>query len=192
VRLAVALVLILGAYALVPTSIGADTGTVARLIGLFVLLVGSAAVMIRQLRLSAIDGNRAIDGLVVAVVIMTLTFAVLFQVLQRREPGQVPGLSTRLDALYFTVSTMLTVGFGDIHAAGQAARALVLVQMVFDVVFIATAAGLLSSRLRRAADARIAAGNFRGGPGRSTKSPPEDVALTNRQAAGAPDQDPGV
>jgi voltage-gated potassium channel len=157
VRLGVALLLILGAYALVPTRLSADSSTGVRLFGLLLLLVGSAAVMIRQMRLSAIDGNRAIDGLVLAVVIMTLTFAILFQVLEERDPGQVPGLDTRLDALYFTVSTMLTVGFGDIHAQGQAARALVLVQMIFDVVFIATAAGMLSSRVRRAADARRAA-----------------------------------
>jgi hypothetical protein len=175
VRLATALVLILGGYALVPTSLSADAGTLGRLVGLLVLLLGSAALMVRQLRLSAIDGNRAIDGLVLAVVIMTLTFAIVYQILEIRDPGEVPGLETRLDALYFTVSTMLTVGFGDIYAAGQAARALVLVQMVFNVVFIATAAGMLSSRVRRAANARIAArsGSGHAGAGRTTGREPD-------------------
>jgi len=164
VRLAGALVLILGAYAVVPTSDPFDTGSLARLATVVVLLAGSAVVMIRQLRLSAFDGDRNIDGLVLAVVIMTVTFALTFYLLELREPGQVAGLNTKVDALYFTASTILTIGYGDVHAAGQAARVLVLIQMVFDVVFVATAATMLTTRLRRAASARVAA---RGGTGLS-------------------------
>jgi hypothetical protein len=161
-RLVGALALILGAYALVPTSDPLHTGSLARFGLVLVLLAGSAWVMIRQLRLSAYDGERDIDGLVLAVVTMTVAFALTFYLLELREPGQVAGLETKVDALYFTASTILTIGYGDVHAAGQAARVLVLVQMIFDVVFVATAAGMLTSRVRRAASARVAA---RGGSG---------------------------
>jgi voltage-gated potassium channel len=61
-------------------------------------------------------------------------------------------LHTRTDALYFTLSTLTTIGFGDVHAVGQVARVLVIVQMIFDVVFVAAVAatlrGHLSSRIR--------------------------------------------
>ena len=67
------------------------------------------------------------------------------------------GLHTRLDSLYFTMTTLTTVGYGDIHATGQTARALVLVQMVFNVVFVAAAATLLSARIREAARERFEA-----------------------------------
>jgi voltage-gated potassium channel len=175
VRLALALVLVLGAYAVVPTSDPFNTGSLARLSTVVVLLVGSAWVMIRQLRLSAFDGDRNIDGLLLAVVIMTVTFALTFYLLEMRDPGQVAHLNTKVDALYFTASTILTIGYGDVHAVGQTARVLVLIQMVFDVVFVATAATMLTSRLRRAASARVAA---RGGsglatPGSPTESKPE-------------------
>jgi voltage-gated potassium channel len=55
------------------------------------------------------------------------------------------------------MTTMTTVGTGDVHAAGQVARALVLVQMVFNVVFVATIATLLSTRVRLAAESRAQA-----------------------------------
>jgi voltage-gated potassium channel len=77
-----------------------------------------------------------------------------FYVVEQHRPGEIVGLNSRLDSLYFTVSTLLTIGYGDVHAAGQLARALVLVQTVFDVVFVATAASLLSSRVRSAAQRR--------------------------------------
>ena len=102
-----------------------------------------------------------IDGLVMAIATVTLVFALAFYVVEVRNPQQIDGLETRLDALYFTASTMLTIGYGDVHAAGQAARALVLLQMVFNVVFVAAAAGLLTSRVRRVATARVEAARSR-------------------------------
>nr|MDT0663822.1 potassium channel family protein [Micromonospora sp. DSM 115978] len=44
---------------------------------------------------------------------------------------------------YFTVTVLTTVGFGDVHATGQAARLVVTVQMGIDVLFIATAGSAL-------------------------------------------------
>ncbi|MEV7429433.1 potassium channel family protein [Nocardioides sp. NPDC092400] len=116
-----------------------------------VVLVVLAAGLVTQLRLAARDGDRRVDGLAAAIATVLVVFAYGFYALEVHRPDQVNGLSTRLDALYFTASTMLTVGYGDVHAAGQAARLMVLVQMVFDVVFVAAAAALLTSRVRRAA-----------------------------------------
>jgi voltage-gated potassium channel len=41
---------------------------------------------------------------------------------------------TRTDSLYFTVTTFSTVGYGDITATSQAARLLVTVQMILDLL----------------------------------------------------------
>lgn len=76
-----------------------------------------------------------------------LAFAFSYLVLDRNQPDQLVGLETRLDALYFAATTMTTVGFGDIHAAGQIARALVLLQLVFDVVVLALIARIVNHRL---------------------------------------------
>jgi len=83
-----------------------------------------------------------------------LGVALKIKVMSERSTAQIVGLDTRLDALYFTMTTLLTIGFGDIHATGQAARALVLVQMVFNVVIIATAASTINTRVRTKAEIR--------------------------------------
>ncbi|WP_078896425.1 potassium channel family protein [Streptomyces sp. NRRL S-495] len=70
------------------------------------------------------------------------------------SPGEFHGLVTRLDALYFTVVTMATIGYGDITAAGQGPRLVVLLQIVYNFVFLAAAAGALSRTVRSGMEVR--------------------------------------
>ena len=70
-------------------------------------------------------------------------------------PGQFDELHTKTDALYFTVSTIATVGFGDVHAVGQLARAAVTVQIVFNLVFLGASVALISGFLKERARRRI-------------------------------------
>ena len=72
--------------------------------------------------------------LIVLVMAASLTFFLLDQI----RPHEITGLDTRTDALYFTLSTMTTVGYGDVHAEGQIARALVCVMIVFNIVVVAS------------------------------------------------------
>jgi voltage-gated potassium channel len=46
----------------------------------------------------------------------------------------VVGLLILIDALYFTVTTFSTVGYGDITAVGQSARLMVTAQMILDLL----------------------------------------------------------
>lgn len=66
--------------------------------------------------------------------------------------GQFEGIENRTDALYFTVVTMATIGYGDIHPVGQAARLVVLVSIAFNAVFVAAIASALVSVLRSGRD----------------------------------------
>jgi hypothetical protein len=50
-----------------------------------------------------------------------------------------------VDGLYFTVTVLSTVGFGDIHAVSSTARLLVTPQMLFGLIYIGTAVRLLTS-----------------------------------------------
>lgn len=65
-----------------------------------------------------------------------------------QHPGQIIGMTTALDALYFTMTTLMTIGFGDIAAQGQLARGTVLLQMFFSVLVLSASLRLLQSLTR--------------------------------------------
>jgi len=146
--------LILLAYFLMPVEADVRPGNVYRALGVLLLLGLVAVGMTRMLRLQIQDEQRRAEGLVLGIMIVVVVFAFVFYTLEVHQPGEVAGLRTRLDALYFAVSTLSTIGYGDIHAVGQAARALVIVQVLFDFVFVAAAASLLAQHLRTAAEQR--------------------------------------
>jgi hypothetical protein len=145
------------AYFVVPVAGGLHAENLGRGVGTLLILVVLAVGVVRQLRLHLDDRNRRVDGLIVTIVVAMVVFAFSAYAIERGDPTQFDGLETRLDALYFTTATAATVGFGDVHAVGQGARALVLGQMVFNVVLLGTAVALLSSRVRAAASARAEA-----------------------------------
>lgn len=93
--------------------------------------------------------NRFFDLL--ALLILTIhTFAFSAYALAVQQPDQFTGISTRVDALYFTIVTMSTVGFGDVHPVGQEAKMLVIAMIIFDLVFIAALGNAMSSSLSQA------------------------------------------
>lgn len=142
-------------YFVVPVQGGEDVAV--RALVTIVSLALLTAGVIWQVMVHVEDQSRGIDGLLFALVVAILAFALSFYRLEVTDPGQIPGIETRLDSLYFTMTTLLTVGYGDIHAAGQVARGLVLVAMVFNVAVIATAATTISGRVRLHAEQRAEA-----------------------------------
>jgi hypothetical protein len=148
---------VVAAYFVTPISSDLERNTLIRILIAILILALMAAGVVRQLRQHLDDTDRRVDGLIVSITVVMAVFALSFLTLEQRDPGQFAGMETRLDSLYFTVATAASVGYGDVHAVGQAARALVLVQMVFNVVFIGTAVALLSSRIRAVANARAEA-----------------------------------
>ena len=73
-------------------------------------------------------------------------------------PGEFAELETRTDALYFTVATLGTVGYGDVHPVGQMARIFATAQIVFDLVFVAMLVSVFSNRVGRVVAARRVSG----------------------------------
>ena len=152
-RTALALVGVVVAYYAVPvdelpSSWDIAVVTLALVAGLgLVVWVG-----VRQVRLlahhQAGDPSVRLDGLALVVIVVVPLFALGFYAIERADGGQFADLETKTDALYFTVSTLATVGFGDVHATGQASRALVAVQIVFNLVVVAALASVLTSQLR--------------------------------------------
>ena len=139
----VALVLVV--YYVVPIS--ADRAAPYRALAALVSLAGLGVVTVRQLRCR----DDPVGRLVTILAIVIATFAGAFYGLSL-SAGQFEGIENRTDALYFTVVTMATIGYGDIHPVGQAARLVVLVSIAFNAVFVAAIASALVSVLRSGRD----------------------------------------
>ena len=104
--------------------------------GLLILLAGIAWQLHAIVRASQ-PAVRAIEALASTVPLFLLLFAAIYVTMAQASPANFSthGL-TRTDALYFTVTTFATVGFGDISAASQSARLLVTGQMVLDLLVL--------------------------------------------------------
>ena len=89
----------------------------------------------------------AAEALVLVFAMLVLGFSAVYLTIDR-DAGQFIGLDTRVDALYFTVTTLSTVGFGDVSASGQAARIAVVVQIIVDFTLLAVAVKTLVAAAR--------------------------------------------
>lgn len=118
-------------------------------LGTLVLLLIS---LIRHHRVDP-RGSVRIEWVVLVAYAVIAFFALVYVDLAQR-PGQFVGLDDRVDALYFTVSTLATVGYGDVHPVGAAARVVVTAQMFFDLTLLAGAARVVGSNLWRGGAAR--------------------------------------
>src|SRR6187549_1772693 len=72
-----------------------------------------------------------------AAALLVVVFAFTYLTLSRADPASFSEQLDRVDAMYYTVSTVATVGLGDITPASEAARILLTFQMLFDLALIA-------------------------------------------------------
>jgi len=117
------------------------------LAGLTVLIWLITRQLIKQLAAGPDPGVR-VRSLITLLYPVVVLFALTYYVMQRNSPGQFESLVTRTDALYYTVVTLGTVGYGDVHAIGQLARVVTMVQVAFDLVVIGALIAVASSRFQ--------------------------------------------
>lgn len=131
---------LLVAYFAVPVTWGGSAGAIAVSLVLtmagLLLLAGMMVLELQHVR----RGDQGRSDRVVSMMLMLLivAFSMAFYLVDLSSPDQITGLRTRTDALYFTLSTMATVGYGDVHASGQVARAMVCGLILFSVVVVAS------------------------------------------------------
>lgn len=120
-------------------------GLVAGLVVLAVLITGQVR---HHLRAPPGDTGVRLQTLFALLYLSVLIFATGYATLAQATDDQFVAMETKVDSLYFTVTTLATVGFGDIHATGQLARLLVTGQIVFNLVFVGALASLITTRMR--------------------------------------------
>jgi voltage-gated potassium channel len=144
--LAVEVLALVAVYFLVPLEGSLALRLAAYAAGLALVVL----VIVRQLRrhLGSRDADIRVDSLALAIVFAILLFALTYYAVDTAESGEFSGLTTRIDALYYSLTVATTTGFGDVSAQGQLARFLVSLQLVFNIVILATAAPLLTRTIR--------------------------------------------
>jgi len=103
--------------------------------------------LIKQVAAGPDPGVR-VRSLITLLYPVVVLFALIYYVMQDSDPTQFESLQTRTDALYYTVITLGTVGYGDVHAVGQAARIVTTIQVAFDLVVIGALIAVASSRFQ--------------------------------------------
>ncbi|NHT16332.1 potassium channel family protein [Cellulomonas sp. IC4_254] len=126
--------------------------TLALLVAGLVLLVLLLGWQIRSVVRSPYPVLRAIEAFVTATVLFIVLFAAGYTSLSEADPDAFSEPVDRLDALYFTMTVLATVGFGDITPVTGPARVVVTVQMVCGFAFAALVGREFLAAVRRAQD----------------------------------------
>ena len=92
---------------------------------------------------------RSVEAMATSIPLFLVVFSTTHYLVNALNPGSYSEPMTRFDALYFTVSTFATVGFGDITAISVPARFATLVQMIGGLVLIGVVARVLIGTARR-------------------------------------------
>jgi hypothetical protein len=127
---------VLVCFFVLPLTSALAADTLLELLAGLVLIGAMLTWNIRVILRSPIPGARAVGALMVAAPLFLVLFATSYYVMGDAEPSSFSEPLTRLDALYFTVTTFATVGYGDITAVSEAARAIATVQMVVGLVLV--------------------------------------------------------
>lgn len=101
-----------------------------------VILLSVAAWQVRTIVGAKHPTVRAIGALATTVPLFLLLFASTYFLMARTSPASFSDHLTRTDALYFTVTTFSTVGYGDISAVSESARLVVTAQMILDLLVL--------------------------------------------------------
>ena len=166
---AVTVVPLLTVYYLAPLDGPLDIST---LIGFLLGLVAFALVIVWQVRgivSSDVPRLRTLRAVVIGVSTLIVVFAATYSVISNGRPDSFSEPLSRTDALYFTVTVLSTVGFGDIAPRTEVARIITTIQMITNLITVGLLTkivfGAMQKALRRQHDEQATETDDRAGEG---------------------------
>ena len=150
-RSVIAGAVLISIYAILPVGNVQGARIVFRLIVAALITVGTVLWSVHSVNKSALPLPRAMEALVVTVFVTMAAFATAYLNLSSHDPASFSEPLGKVSALYFTVTTLATVGYGDITPETDTAQISVMVQMVVNVAVVGTAAKVIieKARIRR-------------------------------------------
>jgi voltage-gated potassium channel len=146
-------------YYVLPLDQPLDTGAVLRVL---ISLAVFAVITVWQIGTiigSPYPGMKAVEALGLLFPFYLLLFASTYFVMERTSAASFTEPLTRTDALYFSVTVFSTVGFGDIAPRSEAARIVLIVQMLGDLALLGAGVRILLGAVRRGKERRSDAGD---------------------------------
>ena len=129
--------MVVAIYFLIPMDHAITASTVIWLVVAGLVLFAVLAWQIRRVIRSKHPGVRAVEALALSIPVYILLFATVYFLMAHGQSYAFGAQHlTRIDAMYFSATAFTTVGFGNIAANSQAARVVVTVQMMSDLVVI--------------------------------------------------------
>jgi preprotein translocase subunit YajC len=128
--------IVVAVYFGIPMDRAMTTRTVVGLVIGGLALVAIVAWQVRQIMRSEHPGVRAVEALAFIVPVYVLIFAATYFLMDHAQAAAFGAHLSRVDAMYFSATVFTTVGFGNVAVSSQAARVVVTVQMMLDLVII--------------------------------------------------------
>lgn len=97
---------------------------------------------------------RSVEAMATTIPLFLVVFSTTHYLINGLDPGSYSEPMTRFDAVYFTMTTFATVGFGDITPVSVPARFVTLLQMIGGLILVGVVARVLISAARLREDRR--------------------------------------
>ena len=136
-------------YYLLPLDRPLSADTALRLLIGLLVFAGVMVWKVRKIIRSRYPGAQAVEALGLIVPLFLLLFASTYFLMERASAAAFTQPLTRTDALYFTVTVFSTVGFGDISPKSEAARIVLIVQMLGDLAILGAGIQVLVRAVQR-------------------------------------------
>jgi voltage-gated potassium channel len=135
-RILLSIVALFVVYGVVPVADRTGLGTLAELI--LGLIVFAAVLGWQVLKIMGAEHPelRAAEALAIAVAVVLIVFAFTYLSLSRAEPASFSQPLNHVRAIYFVITVISTVGFGDITPKTDPAMILVSFQIMLDLVLL--------------------------------------------------------
>jgi hypothetical protein len=140
---------------------GVSNIAVARISGFLLVAIAPPAIVVgvvRGLREAGSATVRAVMGVLCVYLLMGMLAAFLYGAIDRlgSEPFFASGApATTSNCLYFSFTTLTTVGYGDLTAASNLGHTLAVSEALLGQIYLVTVVALLVSNLGRRPDLRV-------------------------------------
>ena len=136
IRILVSVVLLFALYGALPAADRTGVGTLAELLVGLIIFAGVLGWQVLKIMGGEHPELRAAEALAVSVPVVLIVFAFTYLSLSHAEPASFSEPLNHVRSVYFVITVISTVGFGDITPKTDAAMILVSFQIMLDLVLL--------------------------------------------------------